>query len=87
MRHHLKRLHVAMQPLPTEITLPSSLLFQTSLLTAFALRVKWSSLVLTPILILVARDGSAVSTGALWPLAAAAAVDRSVLSYQRYRRR
>jgi preprotein translocase subunit SecD len=50
------------------------------------IRLTWGSLVLLPTLAVGAHQ-TTLAADAAWALAAAVAVDRSVLSYQRFRRR
>lgn len=87
MRHLLRRLRGAAQSTSIETTLPLFLLPQTTLLSVFAVRVTWGSLMLGALVAMVSMETISVPSGALWVLAAACTADQSVLMYQRYCRR
>ncbi|MGW0710530.1 hypothetical protein ACWD4G_32010 [Streptomyces sp. NPDC002643] len=83
----LRRWLVWPRPAATETSIPLVLLPQTNLLSCLVVKVRWGSVAMTLLATVSAVYGPVVPEQVWWALVAGAVTDRSVFSYQRFRRR
>ncbi|MFE5729957.1 hypothetical protein ACFQ7A_03445 [Streptomyces sp. NPDC056528] len=74
-------------PASTETSIPLVFTAETQSLSLLALKLYYSALTTTALVIVTALHGPVVPDHVWWAVVAGTAVDRSVFSYQRFRRR
>ena len=84
---HIRQTLTRLLPASTETSIPLVFTAETRSLSCLAVKLRWSDLAMTTLGTVTAVHGPVVPDHMWWAVVAGTAVDGSVFSYQRFRRR
>jgi hypothetical protein len=83
---HIRQRLTRLLPASTETSIPLVFTVETRVLSLLALKVRWSAIAMTALGAVTVLCGPVVPERMWWAVVAGTAIDRSVFSYQRFRR-